>query len=247
MDLHIYDSKRSTSEAAADRAAETLMRIVERTGEATFVVATGASQFDFLDALTSKNSVPWERTTMFHLDEYIGLSSDHSASFRNYLHERLLSQVDLGTSHLIRGGAEDPKAECARLNRLIEDVEVDAAFVGIGENGHLAFNDPPADFEIEQPFITVELDDDGRKQQVDEGWFETLGDVPERAITMSISQVMAANEIICTVPHERKADAAKDCFKGPVSPEYPASILQEHDQVHVYLDEASASLLSDAE
>jgi glucosamine-6-phosphate deaminase len=163
------------------------------------------------------------------------------------LHERLLSQVDLGTSHLIRGGAEDPKAECARLNRLIEDVEVDAAFVGIGENGHLAFNDPPADFEIEQPFITVELDDDGRKQQVDEGWFETLGDVPERAITMSISQVMAANEIICTVPHERKADAAKDCFKGPVSPEYPASILQEHDQVHVYLDEASASLLSDAE
>lgn len=244
MDIQVHDDKRETSEAAADRAERILTGAIERKGSATFVVATGASQFDFLDALTSKGTIDWSKTTMFHLDEYIGLPADHPASFRRYLRERFVENVDVGTVHWIRGDADDPEGECARLNDLARGRHVDVSFIGIGENGHIAFNDPPADFETDDPFIIVRLDEDCRQQQVDEGWFESIEEVPERAITMSVSRVMASERIICTVPGERKAAAVRDCFGGDeVTPTNPASILKEHPRTDTYLDADSASLL----
>jgi glucosamine-6-phosphate deaminase len=145
-----------------------------REGRAAFVAATGVSQFEFLDALTSVPDIDWARTTMFHLDEYVGLSETHPASFRRYLKERLIARVHPGVVHLIEGDAPDPQEECRRLNRLIAGHEIDVSFVGIGENGHLAFNDPPADFEVEDGYIVVELDEACRRQQLGEGWFASL-------------------------------------------------------------------------
>ena len=243
MDVHVHDTKRTTSEHAAVRAAELLETTVEDNGHASFVAATGASQFDFLDVLTDAPDIDWDRTTMFHLDEYIGISETHPASFRKYMRERLISEVHPGTVYLVDGDAPDPQAECDRLNTAIEDAGLDVAFIGIGENGHLAFNDPPADFETTDPFIVVELDEACRRQQLGEGWFDTIDDVPERAISMSINQIMAADAIVCTVPGERKAQAVRDALEGPVTPECPASILQEHPQTDLYLDTGSASLL----
>ena len=243
MDVHVHDTKRATSERAADRAVELLRSTIDEQGRASFVAATGASQFDFLDVLTDAPDVDWDRTTMFHLDEYIGLSETHPASFRKYMRERLIEEVHPGTVNLVEGDAPDPEAECDRLNEAIEEAGLDVAFIGIGENGHLAFNDPPADFETTDPFIVVELDEACRRQQLGEGWFESIADVPERAISMSINQIMAADAIVCTVPGERKAEAVRAALEGPVTPECPASILQEHPATDLYLDEESASLL----
>lgn len=247
METYVHEDKRTTSEAAADRAAAILNWAIERKGHANFVVATGASQFDFLDALTAKDSVDWSKTSMFHLDEYIGLSPDHRASFRKYLRERFVSKVEPGAVHLIEGDADDPSEECDRLNDVIGDRVVDVSFIGIGENGHVAFNDPPADFETRDPFIVVDLDEDCRAQQVGEGWFDGVGDVPERAITMSVHQIMASESIVCTIPGQRKAQAVSDCFgDDDVSPRKPSSILKEHPRAHVYLDSDSAALLDSA-
>jgi glucosamine-6-phosphate deaminase len=244
METHVHRDKRTTSEAAADRAAALLEAAIDRRGEATFVVATGASQFDFLDALTDDDRVDWARTEMFHLDEYVGLPASHPASFRNYLRQRLLGEVTPGTVHWCVGDAADPRAECERLNALLDGRTLDVAFVGIGENGHLAFNDPPADFETTDPFLLVDLDEKCRKQQVGEGWFDGVADVPERAISMSVRQILAAESVVCTIPGERKAPAVRDCFgREGVSPDRPASILKRHDDADVYLDEESASLL----
>ena len=181
---------------------------------------------------------------MYHLDEYIGFSEDHPASFRRYLKERLVDVVRPGTVHFIQGEAADAAAECRRLNEIISQDKVDAAFVGIGENGHLAFNDPPADFETEMPYIIVQLDEACRRQQFGEGWFASLEEVPATAISMSIKQIMKSGSIICTVPDARKASPVKQCFEGEISPLHPASILRNHPQAYVYLDEPAASLLS---
>jgi glucosamine-6-phosphate deaminase len=181
---------------------------------------------------------------MYHLDEYIGFSEAHPASFRRYLKERFVDVVQPGTVHFVLGEAADPAAECLRLNDIISQDIIDVAFVGIGENGHLAFNDPPADFDTEQPFIIVKLDDACRQQQLGEGWFGSLEEVPTTAISMSIQQIMKSKAIICTVPDERKARAVKQCFEGDVSPMHPASILRKHPKAFVYLDEPAASLLS---
>jgi glucosamine-6-phosphate deaminase len=245
MEIHVHETKREASERAADRAEAILTDAIDRKGEATFVAATGASQFDFLDALTARDTVDWSKTTMFHLDEYVGLPADHPASFRKYMRERLIEKVHPGTVHLIEGDADDPRAECDRLNDLLEARVVDASFVGIGENGHLAFNDPPADFDAEEPFIVVELDEECRRQQVGEGWFDGIEDVPERAISMSVRQILESERIVCTVPGERKARAVRECFEGELSPMHPASVLQEHDDTDVYLDAESASLLEE--
>jgi len=244
METHVREDKRATSELAADRAESILNWAIERKGHANFVVATGASQFDFLDALTAKDSIDWSKTTMFHLDEYIGLPADHRASFRKYLRERFLAEVDPGAVHLIRGNAPDPQDECDRLNDVIGGRTIDVSFIGIGENGHVAFNDPPADFETRDPFIVVDLDETCREQQVGEGWFDSVADVPERAITMSPHQIMVSESVVCTIPGERKAQAVRDCFgDDTVSPEKPSSLLKRHPRAHVYLDEDSASLL----
>ena len=182
---------------------------------------------------------------MFHLDEYIGLPETHPASFRRYLKERLINKVHPGTVYLIQGDAKDPELECERLNKIISNMEVDVAFVGVGENGHLAFNDPPADFETEKPYIIVELDEVCRRQQLKEGWFKSLDEVPRRAISMSIKQIMKSKNIICIVPESRKAQAIKDCFEGEISPYHPASILRKHTNAFIFLDKDAAKFLKE--
>ncbi len=243
MRIYLFDEVTELGRAAAALAASTLREAVERKGKAVFVAATGTSQLAFLESLV-REDVPWERTVMFHLDEYIGLPADHPASFRRYLRERLVNRVHPGTVHLIRGDAPDPEAEVQRLNKLIRNEEVDVAFVGIGENGHIAFNDPPADFETDAPYIIVWLAESCRRQQVNEGWFPTLEEVPRRAITMSVRQILRSKRIISVVPEERKAAAVKCALEAEVSPECPASILRTHPDVHLFLDQGSASLLS---
>src|SRR5688572_20120904 len=179
---------------------------------------------------------------MFHLDEYVGLPVTHPASFRKYLLERLIQPAGIKQYHLLDGEG-DAQAVCERVGVELSKAPIDAAFVGIGENGHLAFNDPPADFKTEHPYLIVELDEACRKQQVGEGWFKNLGEVPKQAISMSIRQIMKARKILCIVPDQRKAEAVKACLEGSVSPLAPASILQTHPDVTIFLDTASASLL----
>jgi len=243
MNIKIFKTKESMSKAAAEKAAEILKDAINKKGEANFVIATGASQFEFIENLTKITSIDWANTTMLHLDEYIGLSENHPASFRKYLKDRFIIKVNPGRFHLVEGDAEDPEKECERLNGIISQKEIDVAFVGVGENGHLAFNDPPADLDTKKPYIVVNLDGACRKQQLGEGWFKSFDDVPKRAISMSITQIMKSKNIICTVPNSRKAQAVKDCFGNQnISPEYPASILKNHERVFLFLDEASAKL-----
>jgi len=242
--IEVFKTKAECGGAAADRGAEILKQAIAYKGRASFIVATGASQFDFMKALTQQAGIEWHNTTMYHLDEYIGISEDHPASFRRYLKERLVNVVHPGTVHFILGEAADPAAECRRMNDIISRDKTDVAFVGIGENGHLAFNDPPADFDTELPYIIVELDEACRQQQFGEGWFASLEEVPQTAISMSIKQILKSAAIICTVPDERKARAVKQCFEGEISTMHPASILRKHPDTYVYLDEPAAALLS---
>ena len=243
MKIKIFETKYKMGKAAAEKAAKILINAIEEKGEATFIVATGASQFEFLENLTSISSIDWSKTTMFHLDEYIGLPETHPASFRKYLKERLINKVHPGNVHLIKGDAKNPESECERLGKIIKQKEIDVAFIGIGENGHLAFNDPPADFDTTKPYLVVELDDACRKQQLGEGWFKSLDEIPRQAISMSIKQIMKSKNIICTVPDSRKAQAIKDCLEGDISPNHPASILRNHKSVFLFLDKDSAELL----
>lgn len=242
----MFDTKQELGRAAAERAKAAIGEAIARAGEARVIAATGASQFEFLDALTTSGGVDWGRVEMFHLDEYVGLPDTHPASFRRYLRERIVQRVHPRAFHYLAGDAEDPAAECRRVGALLGRSPIDAAFVGIGENGHLAFNDPPADFETEEPYLVVDLDEACRRQQLGEGWFPGLADVPRRAISMSIRQILKAREILCVVPDARKAKAVAECLEGAVSPLHPSSILQTHPKTTVYLDRDSASLLKRA-
>lgn len=238
----VFENKRALGEAAADQAAAVIRSAIGARGSARILAGTGASQFEFLEALAKRRDVDWSRVDMFHLDEYIGFPADHPASFRRYLLERLIRPTGMTRYHLLDGN-QDPEEVCRRAGAAIREAPIDCAFVGIGENGHLAFNDPPADFETDEPFIIVELDEACRRQQVGEGWFKSLGDVPTHAISISIRQILAAREIVCVVPDARKAEAVKNCLAGPVTPMAPASVLQTHPNTTVYLDTASAALL----
>lgn len=246
MKAEIYESKRAMARAAAVRAAEVIREAIAERGEACVIAATGASQFEFLDELINEPDLDWRRVVFFHLDEYVGLPETHPASFRKYLRERIVERVHPGAFHFIEGDAADPHAECRRLAGLISARTVDAAFVGIGENGHLAFNDPPADFETEEPYLVVNLDEACRRQQVGEGWFKGVDEVPRQAISMSIKQILKARHVICVVPDRRKAEAVKNCLELEVSPLRPASALQQHEGASLYLDRESASLLKGA-
>ena len=243
MKIEIFEDAAELGKAAGKRAAEKIKETINSKGEANIILATGTSQFPVLTILTEDASIDWGKVNMFHLDEYIGIPISHKASFRKYLTERFLDRVSpLKSFHLINGENE-PTAECERLNALIRQVNIDLALVGIGENGHLAFNDPPADFDTTDPYIVVALDEACRKQQWGEGWFESMEAVPQKAISMSIHQIMQSNEIICSVPDERKALAVHNCLDGAVSNLFPASILQNHSNCTVLLDKDSASLL----
>jgi glucosamine-6-phosphate deaminase len=243
IDIRILSDKRALGAAAAEEAAGLLKDAIARQGHANVVAATGASQFEFLDALTGTAGIDWQKTVFFHLDEYVGVPETHPASFRRYLKERIADRVHPGAFHFIKGDAADAAAECARLGALIREHPIDVAFVGIGENGHLAFNDPPADFETREPYLVVELDEACRRQQLGEGWFKTLDDVPRRAVSMSVQQILRSRRIVCVVPDARKARAVRDSVRGGVSPLRPASALQQHGATTVYLDPDSASLL----
>ncbi|CAN5187428.1 glucosamine-6-phosphate deaminase [soil metagenome] len=245
MERNIFGDKKEMGKAGAAQASEILQKTIKEKGQSNIILATGASQFEILSSLTEDNSIDWSKVVMFHLDEYIDLPETHPASFRKYLQERFIIKVgQLKAVHLIYGEASSAEKECQRLNDIIRKHPIDLALVGIGENGHLAFNDPPADFKTEEPYIVVDLEEACRKQQMGEGWFKQLKDVPQKAISMSIQQIMKSRKIICSVPDQRKAEAVKDCLEGIVTNLHPASILQNHPDCTIYLDEDSASLLS---
>jgi glucosamine-6-phosphate deaminase len=241
--INILADKYSLGHAAADHAARSLRRAIDDQGNVRIVAATGASQFEFLDALTSAPGIDWNRVEVFHLDEYIGLPADHPASFRKYLLERLIHKTRISRYHLLEGDG-DPQGTVAKVGRELQSGPVDILFAGIGENGHLAFNDPPADFHTEDPYLIVNLDEACRQQQVNEKWFAELPEVPKKAISMSVRQILRAKEIIVTVPDARKAQAVKASLEGEISPMMPASILRDHANVTIYLDKDSAALLS---
>lgn len=245
MKTIISPSKAELGRRAATDGAALVRDCLARAGRANLILATGASQFQMIENLIAQPDIRWDRVTVFHLDEYVGLPITHPASFRLYLWQRFASKLPLPLAAFHYINAEtDPEAECRRLGQLIRQHPIDVAFVGIGENGHLAFNDPPADFQTEEPYLVVNLDDACRRQQLGEGWFKTFDDVPRQAISMSIRQIMTSRAIVCSVPDQRKAQAVTGSVQGPVSPQVPASILQQHPQVTIYLDPDSASLLS---
>ena len=243
MDVKIFTSRLELAQAAADEAAGLIRQAIAARSQAYLIAATGASQFEFLDALVLKPGIDWGQVTFFHLDEYVGLPKTHPASFRRYLQERIVDRIHPRSFYFLNGDAADPAAECQLVGELISRQTIDVAFVGIGENGHLAFNDPPADFETEEPYVIVELDEACRRQQVGEGWFESLEAVPTQAISMSIQQILKARNVLCVVPDRRKATAVRDCLESAVSPLHPASILQQHSRTTIYLDTESAALL----
>ena len=242
MQLEVFDTKAELGQAAASDAARIINEAIRERGSAYVIAATGASPFEFLDSLVLEE-IDWDKVVFFHLDEYVGLHESHPASFRRYLKERILGRVQPASFHLINGEAGDVYAECRRVGELISRQTIDVAFVGIGENGHLAFNDPPADFETDEPYIVVNLDQQCRRQQVGEGWFKSIDEVPTHAISMSIRQILCSRHILCIVPDQRKSVAVKNCVELDVSPMHPASILQRHESVKLYLDRESASLL----
>ena len=243
MQINIFTTKAELGEAAARDAAVIINHAIAERNSAYVIAATGTSQFEFLDALMLE-PIDWRKVTFFHLDEYADLPESHPASFRRYLRERIVSRVHPRAFHFIDGEADDVYDECRRLGQIITQQAVDVAFVGIGENGHLAFNDPPADFDTDEPYIVVNLDDACRQQQVGEGWFTSIDEVPAQAISMSIKQILRSLEILCIVPDRRKAEAVKASVELNVNPMHPASILQRHECVRFYLDRDSSALLS---
>ena len=237
--VKILPSKVEMARTAANHAADSLRMLLAAKESVRLLAATGASQFEFLEALSAEQGIDWRRVELFHLDEYVGLPATHPASFVKYIRERIIEPFGVEKYHLL-DGTRDPHEVAAEMSAAISAAPVDLAFCGIGENGHLAFNDPPADFETDVPYLVVNLDDACRKQQVGEGWFATLEAVPKQALSISIRQLMKANEIICVVPDGRKAKAVKTCFVGAVSPEAPASILRVHPNATIYLEPESA-------
>jgi glucosamine-6-phosphate deaminase len=232
--------------AAGKYAADRIRAAVSAYGKAHIILATGTSQLATLDHLVGAEGIDWSQVTMFHLDEYLGLPETHKASFRRYLKEHFIARVPKpAAAHFVNGEANDPEAECHRLGELIAHAPIDVALVGIGENSHLAFNDPPADFDTERAYIVVDLDDRCRQQQLGEGWFARIQDVPRRAISMGIRQILKSRCIIVSVPDLRKAEAVRNTLERPISNRCPASILRTHPDCRIYLDEASASLLSE--
>lgn len=245
VNKYIYRTKKEVGVAAANCAAQAIRSAIRNNGQANIILATGASQFQMLEQLVASQGIDWLKVAMFHLDEYIGLGADHPASFRRYLKERFIDEVaPLRAAYFVKGDTEDPIEECRRLGVLIKAYPIDVACIGIGENGHLAFNDPPADFETQEAYLTVRLDEQCRKQQLGEGWFKSMSEIPTQAISMSIPQILKSKQLVVTVPDMRKARAVKAALEGPLTPECPASILREHGNCSLFLDEHSASLLA---
>jgi glucosamine-6-phosphate deaminase len=247
MEVRVFASTAEMGRSAARFGAEGIRAAIAAHDKANVILATGTSQYSMLEALAAETGIDWGRVTVFHLDEYIGIGPQHPASFRRYLRERFVDRAKgLAAFNAVAGDAPDPQAECARLGALIRRMPIDVAFIGIGENGHLAFNDPPADFDTEEPYLVVNLDEACRKQQLGEGWFPTLADVPTKAISMGIRQILRSARIVCTVPDERKAAAVHGAVEGPLTNKCPASILRTHRDCVLFLDRPASSRLNRA-
>ncbi|MDX5593270.1 glucosamine-6-phosphate deaminase [Pseudovibrio sp. SPO723] len=247
MQVIIADDKTDLDARAAELGVQLIKKAISEHGHANIILATGTSQIGMLEDLVKpEHDVPWDKVTAFHLDEFVGIADDHPASFRKYLLERFVAHAPGVEFVPVEADAEDMVAELTRLTDRLDQTRLDLCYCGIGENCHLAFNEPPANFESGSAFIGVQLDDVSRVQQVKEGWFSDLDAVPRTAITMTIPQMMKAEQIICVAPDERKAEAVKHAISGPVDPMYPASILQTHQNAVVYLDPQSAGLLETA-
>jgi glucosamine-6-phosphate deaminase len=246
MLIRVFQDKGTLGRAAADQAAHAIRHAISERGTARIIAATAASQLEFLDALTKSPGIDWGKVEAFHLDEYIGLPITHPGSFRKMLMEQLVSKTGITRYHLLDGDAADPVTVVRNAGEQLASAPIDIAFLGIGENGHIAFNDPPADFETEEPYIIVNLDEACRQQQVGEAWFASISQVPKQAISMSARQILKAKEILAVVPDKRKAQAIKACFEGEISPLAPASILRRHPNATIYLDTNSASLFGSA-
>lgn len=244
MLIKVFPDRTLLSHAAAEQAANAIRRAIAENGHTRIVVASAASQIEFLEALTRAPNIDWKSVEAFHLDEYVGLSMSHPGSFRRMVQEQLIKKTGITNYHLLDGDAVDPEAVAFRVGKELSSAPIDIAFLGIGENGHIAFNDPPADFETEEPYIIVNLDDACRQQQVGEAWFKDISQVPKQAISMSARQILKAKELLAVVPDIRKARAVKACFEGEISPLAPSSILRTHPNTTVYLDKNSASMLS---
>lgn len=246
MKVIVNKDKQELGQKAAEHGARLIREALEERGEANIIVATGASQFEMLASLVEAEGIHWPAVTGFHLDEYVGMQITHPASFRKYLWERFVSQLPLPMkAFYYLNGETDSQGECKRVGEIIKQHPIDVAFVGIGENGHMAFNDPPADFETTEPYIVVDLDEKCRKQQLGEGWFNSLEEVPAQAMSMSVNQILASKSIIVSVPDERKAQAVQETVENDVNPQYPSTCLKKHDAAYIYLDTESASKLSD--
>lgn len=243
MQIVIAQDRQQLGRYVAEQAAGELRARLAEQDRVHLVVATGSSQFEVISHLIGQPDIDWSRVHGFHLDEYLGIPSDHSASFCGYLKSRFVDHVPLGSFFYLDGSLPAEQLRQA-ANQQLKDKQIDLLLCGIGENGHLAFNDPPADFESDDPYLLVVLDEACRKQQVGEGWFDSLQNVPERAISMSIRQILKAKTILCSVPDRRKAEAVKNTVDGPIDPMVPASILQQHPNIHLILDKPSSSLLS---
>jgi glucosamine-6-phosphate deaminase len=245
MHIDIASDPAELGRRAGSRAITLLRQALEGGRRATLIVATGTSQYATLDTLVAAPGIAWERVDAFHLDEYVGIPDSHPASFRKYLRERFAGRLpQLGSFNYVGGDAQDPHAECLRLAGLLQGRTVDVGLIGIGENGHLAFNDPPADFATKAIYHVVPLDEACQKQQVGEGWFPSMAAVPKTAISMTIPAIMAFKSIVCSVPDVRKAAAVKGSVEGPLTPRCPGSILRQHPDCVLFLDRGAASTLA---
>ncbi len=226
-------------------AKETAMRIrscVQERGTCRLLLSTGASQFEMFQALETED-VPWEHVAMFHLDEYVGMPREHKASFRKYLKERFIDKVHPGEYYFVNGEG-DVQENIRQLTRKLREAPIDLALIGIGENGHIAFNDPPADFDTREAYIVVHLDERCKKQQMGEGWFAAIDEVPDEAISMTVYQMMQSRAVLSVVPGSRKAEAIKHTLEAPgVTNLVPATKLREHPDWTLFLDEDSAALV----
>jgi glucosamine-6-phosphate deaminase len=242
MRICIYEEAKDMGVHAARVGANRIRQTLQTHEVVSIIVATGASQFTMLETLVTESGIDWSRVEVFHLDEYVGLSDRHPASFRKYLKERFVDKVaPLKAFHYINADVEDLDTEVDRIGTLLQKRSIAVAFIGIGENGHLAFNDPPADLTTDEPYLVVALDEACRKQQVGEGWFATVADVPTHAVSMSIGQILKSECIICSVPDGRKADAVHMALHAPVDPLHPAASLRKHSDCYLMLDKDAAS------
>jgi glucosamine-6-phosphate deaminase len=240
MEVGVYDSSAAVGRAAAADLVRILRQAISERGETAIIVATGNSQLTFMDALRGESGIAWDRVSIFHMDEYLGMPEEHPASFRRFIREKLADPVEARQFYGIRGDADDVEAEMERYTRLLTEHRPVACVLGIGENGHLAFNDPPADFAAARTMMPVTLAESARRQQVGEGHFATLADVPTQALTLTIPALLAPLHVLGVVPEARKAEAVQRALEGPVTPDCPASILRTRSNVRLYLDSDSA-------